>query len=179
MKRLSACVRAIRVRPGELLLLILILVLFLASSLEAQQLKSKKRMAPQVGLEPTTLRLTAGCSAIELLRSVVCFSPGGRAAVKLSSFYSTAARTEESWMGLESDRAWFLFAQLLLPIEDSRPTGGRFGFRDQPFFMQRDRQGSERKWVLGFELREPLAHGDRFVEAVRLLQGACESVQGL
>ena len=28
-----------------------------------------KRMAPQVGLEPTTLRLTAGCSAIELLRS--------------------------------------------------------------------------------------------------------------
>jgi hypothetical protein len=29
-----------------------------------------KRMAPQVGLEPTTLRLTAGCSAIELLRSI-------------------------------------------------------------------------------------------------------------
>ena len=29
-----------------------------------------KRLAPQVGLEPTTLRLTAGCSAIELLRSV-------------------------------------------------------------------------------------------------------------
>src|SRR6266571_6802920 len=27
-------------------------------------------MAPQVGLEPTTLRLTAGCSAIELLRSI-------------------------------------------------------------------------------------------------------------
>jgi prolyl oligopeptidase len=27
-------------------------------------------MAPQVGFEPTTLRLTAGCSAIELLRSV-------------------------------------------------------------------------------------------------------------
>src|SRR6185312_8348274 len=29
------------------------------------------RLAPQVGLEPTTLRLTAECSAIELLRSVV------------------------------------------------------------------------------------------------------------
>jgi hypothetical protein len=29
-----------------------------------------EEMAPQVGLEPTTLRLTAGCSAIELLRSV-------------------------------------------------------------------------------------------------------------
>src|SRR5882672_4782998 len=26
-------------------------------------------MAPQVGLEPTTLRLTAGCSTIELLRN--------------------------------------------------------------------------------------------------------------
>jgi hypothetical protein len=37
----------------------------------------KKRMAPQVGLEPTTLRLTAGCSAIELLRSVVRPSAGG------------------------------------------------------------------------------------------------------
>jgi|HubBroStandDraft_5_1064220.scaffolds.fasta_scaffold59842_2 hypothetical protein len=33
--------------------------------------KPLKEMAPQVGLEPTTLRLTAGCSAIELLRSVV------------------------------------------------------------------------------------------------------------
>ena len=32
--------------------------------------KSLERLAPQVGLEPTTLRLTAGCSAIELLRSV-------------------------------------------------------------------------------------------------------------
>ena len=28
------------------------------------------KLAPQVGLEPTTLRLTAECSAIELLRSV-------------------------------------------------------------------------------------------------------------
>ena len=27
-------------------------------------------VAPQVGLEPTTLRLTAGCSAIELLRNI-------------------------------------------------------------------------------------------------------------
>ena len=34
-----------------------------------------KEMAPQVGLEPTTLRLTAGCSAIELLRSTVTVRP--------------------------------------------------------------------------------------------------------
>src|SRR5215472_17218988 len=32
--------------------------------------KLRKGMAPEVGLEPTTLRLTAECSAIELLRSV-------------------------------------------------------------------------------------------------------------
>src|SRR6185369_3783295 len=32
--------------------------------------RKRKEMAPQVGLEPTTLRLTAGCSAIELLRSI-------------------------------------------------------------------------------------------------------------
>ena len=31
--------------------------------------KCLKRLAPQVGLEPTTLRLTAECSTIELLRS--------------------------------------------------------------------------------------------------------------
>jgi hypothetical protein len=40
--------------------------------------KPMKRMAPQVGLEPTTLRLTAGCSAIELLRSVFGSAPEGR-----------------------------------------------------------------------------------------------------
>jgi hypothetical protein len=28
-------------------------------------------LAPQVGLEPTTLRLTAECSAIELLRNIL------------------------------------------------------------------------------------------------------------
>ena len=36
-------------------------------------------MAPQVGLEPTTLRLTAECSAIELLRNKIpaaTYSPG-------------------------------------------------------------------------------------------------------
>ncbi len=34
------------------------------------RLKLLKKLAPQVGLEPTTLRLTAECSAIELLRNV-------------------------------------------------------------------------------------------------------------
>ena len=31
--------------------------------------RATKHLAPQVGLEPTTPRLTAGCSAIELLRN--------------------------------------------------------------------------------------------------------------
>src|SRR5688572_18904627 len=32
---------------------------------------SLKRLAPQAGFEPATLRLTAGCSAVELLRNKV------------------------------------------------------------------------------------------------------------
>jgi hypothetical protein len=38
-------------------------------------------MAPEVGLEPTTLRLTAECSAIELLRSVLKRERNDRAAL--------------------------------------------------------------------------------------------------
>ena len=41
--------------------------------------KSMKNLAPQVGLEPTTLRLTAECSTIELLRS----KAGNSFAIKL------------------------------------------------------------------------------------------------
>src|SRR5579863_4537260 len=36
---------------------------------KAGGVRSEIRLAPQVGLEPTTLRLTAECSTIELLRS--------------------------------------------------------------------------------------------------------------
>ena len=36
-----------------------------------ERANSLKRLAPQVGLEPTTLRLTAGCSTIELLRNTL------------------------------------------------------------------------------------------------------------
>ena len=42
--------------------------------------KTSALLAPQVGLEPTTLRLTAECSAIELLRQelnpATTYSPG-------------------------------------------------------------------------------------------------------
>jgi hypothetical protein len=43
-----------------------------------------KELAPQVGLEPTTLRLTAGCSAIELLRSGQTSRPRRRRPIELS-----------------------------------------------------------------------------------------------
>ena len=36
---------------------------------DSLRMDRERRLAPQVGLEPTTLRLTAGCSAIELLRN--------------------------------------------------------------------------------------------------------------
>src|SRR5438270_11231694 len=46
--------------------------LFLKSIKERYGIVSlRKYLAPEVGLEPTTLRLTAECSAIELLRSVL------------------------------------------------------------------------------------------------------------
>ncbi len=40
-----------------------------AAPTETDPRKLLKKLAPEVGLEPTTLRLTAGCSAIELLRN--------------------------------------------------------------------------------------------------------------
>ena len=39
-------------------------------------------LAPEVGLEPTTLRLTAECSAIELLRIALWSTFWGRAALR-------------------------------------------------------------------------------------------------
>ncbi len=36
-------------------------------------LKGQKDLAPQVGFEPTTLRLTAECSTVELLRNGLLF----------------------------------------------------------------------------------------------------------
>jgi hypothetical protein len=44
----------------------------------AGYLQMDERMAPQVGFEPTTLRLTAGCSTIELPRKAGSSLPAGR-----------------------------------------------------------------------------------------------------
>jgi hypothetical protein len=44
---------------------------FVSQSEVSESADFGQKLAPQVGLEPTTLRLTAGCSAIELLRSVM------------------------------------------------------------------------------------------------------------
>src|ERR1700722_12777767 len=50
-------------------------------------------MAPEVGLEPTTLRLTAECSAIELLRIAWRTQATGRLLLNL---YSKCARVGQS-----------------------------------------------------------------------------------
>ena len=42
-----------------------------AKTQKTAQRNIEREKAPQVGLEPTTLRLTAECSAIELLRHIV------------------------------------------------------------------------------------------------------------
>jgi hypothetical protein len=47
-----------------------------------------KLLAPQVGLEPTTLRLTAECSTIELLRSNVGGLPSLHQTVLFKSILS-------------------------------------------------------------------------------------------
>ena len=38
-------------------------------------------MAPRVGFEPTTLRLTAGCSAVELPRNIVLGTPNAQVSI--------------------------------------------------------------------------------------------------
>ena len=46
-------------------------------------------MAPQVGLEPTTLRLTAECSAIELLRKIFALVENGIIIPRSTGFVNT------------------------------------------------------------------------------------------
>ena len=62
----------------------------------ARKSLEEKDLAPQVGLEPTTLRLTAECSTIELLRSkndeFLSFNHPGHVCVKLLQPVS-------SWLG--------------------------------------------------------------------------------
>ena len=58
--------------------------------------ETNKKLAPQVGLEPTTLRLTAGCSAIELLRSVVA-SVAEEQRVTAIDMISPASELSKRW----------------------------------------------------------------------------------
>ena len=64
----------------------------LEKSPKSVEVENGKELAPQVGLEPTTLRLTAECSAIELLRSVV-----GRAAVRFISIIIASPTRSENF----------------------------------------------------------------------------------
>ena len=75
-----------------------------------------KRLAPQVGFEPTTLRLTAECSTIELLRSKV-FLHLTRRRQRVSNRYCTpgAHQPNEGNRAAVCGRAWFFF----FPAPDS------------------------------------------------------------
>ena len=73
-------------------------------------------LAPEVGLEPTTLRLTAECSAIELLRSVLWRLPDDRAFIVITK----AARLVKGLPVESSIRS--LFSRLFVGLRGrSRP----------------------------------------------------------
>src|SRR5208282_4546040 len=78
-----------------------------------------QEMAPQVGLEPTTLRLTAGCSAIELLRSDVV-------QVYHSLRFTPPAATE----------AAHFFLAPYSPTEKPSPAGSHHSCRDVRPFLE-------------------------------------------
>ena len=59
-------------------------------------------MAPQVGLEPTTLRLTAECSAIELLRNVAAVLPAAMGSGGVLSSRAVSSQVLSALMGLTS-----------------------------------------------------------------------------
>ncbi len=73
-------------------------------------------LAPEVGLEPTTLRLTAGCSAIELLRNS-CDRVGHRSDVSL--------------------------AQPTQPLESHRLIGGQQPNMNHKFYPSRHPEGKQ------------------------------------
>jgi hypothetical protein len=81
-----------------------------------QARKCLNNLAPQVGLEPTTLRLTAECSTIELLRS----NTGGQTSLQQTEDLKVNARYAH-YLRLLGDSV------ILAPIEDlsREPTAPR------------------------------------------------------
>ena len=74
-----------------------------------------EKLAPQVGLEPTTLRLTAGCSAIELLRSVtVRLAPlATRFIISPARWCENLPRVKETGEQVEDEASAFQLADLV------------------------------------------------------------------
>jgi hypothetical protein len=60
-------------------------------------------LAPEVGLEPTTLRLTAECSAIELLRSVLGRETPTRCASTVITNADSGVKGQCEW-GMNTDK---------------------------------------------------------------------------
>ena len=114
-------------------------------------------MAPQVGLEPTTLRLTAGCSAIELLRSVV--GPAQRAQAPLIDFHHSiparALKTPRAHQLRARRRIGFIGPHISSEARTARPTAPPFDvlLESQDSFGQRFMFSTVRrqvKWGIHF-----------------------------
>ena len=73
--------------------------------------KAFLKLAPEVGLEPTTLRLTAECSTIELLRSA------GRTAQRNGNDYIGGGWIRQEW--IKGGKAWI--SAFCIPLCDAAP----------------------------------------------------------
>ena len=69
--------------------------------------------------------------------------------------------------------------QLLLPAQHAHLVGFRFGFGDHAFFLIEDREAGVSKNIVGIELRDTLRNFDCFVQAVQVLPGPAQAVEGI
>src|ERR1700759_3635223 len=85
--------------------------------------KLLKELTPQVGLEPTTLRLTAECSAIELLRIA---TPARLKSLAGKIFIAQRWRGCQSVETCAAGASWVIISQLnLSPFFSRRARGQR------------------------------------------------------
>src|SRR5437870_4275633 len=69
--------------------------------------------------------------------------------------------------------------QLLLPSQHARFIPFRFGFGDHAFFLIQDGEAGVGENVVGVEFGDAVGDFDGFVEAVQVLEGAAQAVEGV
>ena len=87
------------------------------SPLGVSNVSDKK--TPRVGLEPTTTRLTAECSTIELSRNISCFISDLRECCAFSKSYK--AKCEENYLFLQNRTLksnLYILTYILFPIQN-------------------------------------------------------------